>query len=1234
MPAKDLVINIGVQLSKNITQNLNRLKKNIRGVFQEAEHVAKGSHREFSALERDLAALSKIQLFRDAKKNTEQARAAWKQAEKQVAELARQIKASDKTTKSLSKAFEQAKKKAADLKKEFARQQRSLHSVRSELKSAGVDVRNLAREEARLKAARAASEREAMKAAKLEAARAALGVKSSKQIQREIRALKAAYEHLKSSGVLTAKELYAAQGRLKRQIAALKQEANGWSSYLSEARAGIIALAGSIYALRDVFGTFGEFTQRMAEVNTLLNVSQKRFEGLSKEIIAMSKDIPQSANELAAAEYDIISAGVALENSTKVLELSAKAAVAGVTDTKTAVNAGLAVINAYGLGIGRLSEVYDTLFQTVKLGVTTFPELSENIGQVLPTARAASVNFKEVAASIAIMTKAGIRTPIATTALRGAINALASPTAEAQKEFDRLGVTWEGLIPTLEQLRQRGLSIEQWRRLIPDVRARTGVIALVQNLEALRDVLGQMGDASGAMLEAFDKMKDTPENQIKLFKNEVKALMISFGGFLAKAILPLLKGFRLFVENLSKADIVTKGLVAVITGSIAVYSLWAVGLGKLVFALKGLVLSAHEASGALALLGQELTALNASGYIGITVAVVYSGYQLSKLIKEVYELRKITKENRQEAEKDTEVAKQYAYAKDLQIKSAAELAQMTAEEREQYKKNLVAAMNYYSHLETAAIRMSTDAMLGGLLPFQSAKGKENEKRAKELAKKTSEYMRALREVARAGREASQQTASLSLPQIGKGVDQEIAKISKRNEALNKEIQIIKQAHELKVKEINLTLQGVEQENALLQERNRYYEELKNKILQSYSQSIEGLNRYEDALIKVASTEKESGNKIIEIQRKILAAKKEAAEKAKQALLSALSQALAKEQEYANRVKSLTREIKEYQLSFEQELRDLRRSQMSQEEALADKRIEAQEAVSKARAAMEKKDYESAKEFARRAKSLYTDIARAGKDSFQEGYAGVKEAGQLYLDILSQQKEEAEAKWKAQQEATKDLTDAIKKLDEVMKEVNDQIKSLPPEKKSKIVFTQKGLDKIKRDYEALKDKEITITIKEKHVETHATGGLAGWKQLLSGGHLPGFGGGDRVRTLLEPGEYVHPLKSVSYYGVGFHELLRKMAIPREVLWSAVSGWKRDRIHRYINNVRMSVASVPLRFEQGGYVPNITTPDTPKQIVTKVVDVNFNFGDRSFRLSGSQDVVRELTDYLRKERLMRI
>src|ERR671918_86576 len=107
---------------------------------------------------------------------------------------------------------------------------------------------------------------------------------------------------------------------------------------------------------------------------------------MSNAVLEMSTRLPQSAQVLAKGLYDIGSSGFYGADALKILEVSAIAASAGMTDTATASKAIVGVLNAYGLEAEDAAHVSDVLFTTVELGVITFEELTRQLGDVLGAA--------------------------------------------------------------------------------------------------------------------------------------------------------------------------------------------------------------------------------------------------------------------------------------------------------------------------------------------------------------------------------------------------------------------------------------------------------------------------------------------------------------------------------------------------------------------------------------------------------------------------------------------------------------------------------------------------------------------------------------------------------------------------------------------------------------------------------------------------------------------------------
>jgi TP901 family phage tail tape measure protein len=286
------------------------------------------------------------------------------------------------------------------------------------------------------------------------------------------------------------------------------------------------AITAAYMAIKKFISTFASFEERMAEVSTLVDTSTVNMQGLTNAVLSLSMKAPQSAEELARALYQIISAGVDASEAMIVLEASSKAAVAGLSDVMIAADVGTTILNAYGMQVQEINRVFDVLFMGIKLGKTTFAELASTLGRVVTMAATAKISFEEVIAAITQMTKVGLSTDEAVTSLRQAIVSLVSPTDQARKAMKELGIQYTDFMDTLKQLKRASLTSEDWKRIIPEIRAMVGLQALVANYEELEEILKRTKNATGAMEEAHVKMAESVSNKLRTFGNILKAVVI------------------------------------------------------------------------------------------------------------------------------------------------------------------------------------------------------------------------------------------------------------------------------------------------------------------------------------------------------------------------------------------------------------------------------------------------------------------------------------------------------------------------------------------------------------------------------------------------------------------------------------------------------------------------------------------------------------------------------------
>lgn len=215
----------------------------------------------------------------------------------------------------------------------------------------------------------------------------------------------------------------------------------GLQSALAKVRAEIAMLAtyAAFNFLKESFSTFMQFEQRMAEIKSITGLTGQQISDLGDQIKAMTRTLPQTADELGAGLYEIFSAGITESaDAMATLRLSAQAAVAGLTDTATTSKAGISTMNAFRLQVKDLTHIYDVQFMTVKDGILRYEELADVIGNVAPSAEAAGQSMEEMFATIAFLTRQGLSAANSATALGRAYDTLVQPQTIAK--FRELGI--------------------------------------------------------------------------------------------------------------------------------------------------------------------------------------------------------------------------------------------------------------------------------------------------------------------------------------------------------------------------------------------------------------------------------------------------------------------------------------------------------------------------------------------------------------------------------------------------------------------------------------------------------------------------------------------------------------------------------------------------------------------------------------------------------------------------
>jgi TP901 family phage tail tape measure protein len=333
----------------------------------------------------------------------------------------------------------------------------------------------------------------------------------------------------------------------------VKQAQGSLGSLSSKANMATAAAGAAIgnFAV-SAMGDFQRFDDRMREIFSIMpGISAETMAKMEKDIRDTSKSMGLNAEEVASGVYDAISSGIDPTQVTEFIQVASKAAVAGVSDAKSASKVLASTLNAYSMDASQATEVADILFQTVKVGVTTFPELAAEMANISPVASVMGVDLTQTTAALAAMTLQGHNTASASTDIAAVFTLLQKTTPELREVLTEAGYASGqaaldalGFQGTLEMLRDTadrlGIAIP---KMTGRVQAAQAIFALTgDKAEGAREVLDSYGDAAGSVDYAFEVMESGIGGTVRRLQATLQDLSITVGETLSP-IAPLFLAF-------------------------------------------------------------------------------------------------------------------------------------------------------------------------------------------------------------------------------------------------------------------------------------------------------------------------------------------------------------------------------------------------------------------------------------------------------------------------------------------------------------------------------------------------------------------------------------------------------------------------------------------------------------------------------------------------------------------
>ncbi len=304
-----------------------------------------------------------------------------------------------------------------------------------------------------------------------------------------------------------------------------------------------------------------DFEFAMQSIVGLVGVSQDQVDKWSKDLLRMGPELGKGPKELAEALYFVTSAGIEASEALDVVEMSAKASAAGLGETKVIADLVTSAMNAYGSENLSAAQATDILVAAVREGKAEASEFAGSLGKVLPIAAELGVEFHEVAAAVAAMTRTGTDANTAGTQLRAIMSSLLKPTKQAEEVLNQMGTSSEelrkkirddGLLSALMELRDltHEYGEEAMAQVFPNIRALIGMLDLMgANIEENVKIFDNLTNATGALDHAFETASQTAEFKWQKVLASMQSLLITVGDAVKKAVIPVMEDF---VKTISK----------------------------------------------------------------------------------------------------------------------------------------------------------------------------------------------------------------------------------------------------------------------------------------------------------------------------------------------------------------------------------------------------------------------------------------------------------------------------------------------------------------------------------------------------------------------------------------------------------------------------------------------------------------------------------------------------------
>lgn len=411
--------------------------------------------------------------------------------------------------------------------------------------------------------------------------------------------------------------------------------------FLSAGKAAFNASSNFESAMSQIQATKGITSDAMEELNGQAVNTMDAYKDLAKELGASTKF---SASEAAAAINNMAMAGYNLQQTYDTLPTVLSLASAGALDLDYATQLVANGLNVMGLETKDATELADKMAVTASNAYGSVADFGEGLLKAGGQAQLANVNLTDTMTALGILGDNGISAAEGGTMLRNVLKNLYTPTDDAAKALQELGIETtdsEGNLRDFQTvLGELGVKLDDLSEeervkamaRIFDTRTIAGANALIADSGERWDELSDAIDNAGG---AADRMAETQLNNMQgrltILKSSIEGLLISLGELLLPVVEKVVGAIQKVVDWLNSLDDSTKETIIRVAAIAAAVGPVLMIIGRVLGVIS---MISTAISGLVPIIATITTVL--SGPVGVILAIIAAVTAAIAIFKKLY----------------------------------------------------------------------------------------------------------------------------------------------------------------------------------------------------------------------------------------------------------------------------------------------------------------------------------------------------------------------------------------------------------------------------------------------------------------------------------------------------------------------------------------------------------------------------------------------------------------------